>query len=70
MTALSKPSLLLHDIRVVRVGERMPFKFSEPLPLRIESLLERKKSDKPLSRLDQAPEVIWRDTLKNFAFGY
>jgi hypothetical protein len=45
VTALSKPSLLIHEIRLEKVDHWHLFKFSESLQLRMESLLEKKKAD-------------------------
>jgi hypothetical protein len=45
LTLLNKPSALLHEIRMEQVGDWNLFKFSESLQLRMESLLERKKTD-------------------------
>lgn len=42
---LNKPSSLLHEIKIEKVGEWNLFKFSESLQLRMEELLEKKKSD-------------------------
>lgn len=42
---LSKPSLLIHEIQIEKVGTWHLFKFSESLQLRMESLLEKKKDD-------------------------
>jgi hypothetical protein len=45
LTLLNKPSALLHEIRMEKVGDWNLFKFSESLQLRMESLLEKKKTD-------------------------
>jgi hypothetical protein len=45
LTLLNKPSALLHEIRMEKVGDWNLFKFSESLQLRMESLLEKKKAD-------------------------
>jgi len=45
LTLLNKPSALLHQIRIEKVGDWNLFKFSESLQLRMESLLEKKKTD-------------------------
>ncbi|MBE9008811.1 hypothetical protein IQ250_01105 [Pseudanabaenaceae cyanobacterium LEGE 13415] len=42
---LNKPSSLLHEIQIEKVGEWNLFKFSESLQLRMEELLEKKKAD-------------------------
>ncbi|NJL51376.1 MAG: hypothetical protein HC930_02660 [Hydrococcus sp. SU_1_0] len=44
-TILNKPSFLIHEIQIEKVGNWNLFKFSESLQLRMESLLEKKKSD-------------------------
>jgi hypothetical protein len=41
---LDKPSALIHEIRLERVGEWNLFKFSDTLQDRMEDLLERKKA--------------------------
>jgi hypothetical protein len=45
ISTLNKPSLLIHEIQIEKVGNWNLFKFSEPLQLRMETLLEKKKSD-------------------------
>ncbi|PSF37133.1 hypothetical protein C7H19_11895 [Aphanothece hegewaldii CCALA 016] len=45
LTTLGKPSSLLHEIRLEKVGEWNLFKFSDTLQLLMESLLEKKKAD-------------------------
>jgi hypothetical protein len=45
LTLLNKPSVLLHEIRMEKVGDWNLFKCSESLQLRMESLLEKKKTD-------------------------
>ncbi|PSB00925.1 hypothetical protein [Merismopedia glauca] len=45
VTTLNKPSSLIHEIQLEKVGDWNLFKFSEPLQLRMESLLEKKKAD-------------------------
>jgi hypothetical protein len=45
ITTLNKPSLLIHEIQIEKVGNWNLFKFSEPLQLRMESFLEKKKAD-------------------------
>ena len=42
---LNKPSSLIHEIQLEKVGDWNLFKFSESLQLRMESLLEKKKAD-------------------------
>jgi hypothetical protein len=45
VTTLNKPSSLIHEIQLEKVGDWNLFKFSESLQLRMESLLEKKKAD-------------------------
>lgn len=46
MVAISnKPSSLLHEIQLEKVGNWNLFKFSESLQLQMETLLEKKKAD-------------------------
>ncbi|MEB3177697.1 MAG: hypothetical protein VKL59_01435 [Nostocaceae cyanobacterium] len=45
VTTLGKPSSLIHEIQIEKVGDWTLFKFSESLQLRMESLLEKKKAD-------------------------
>ncbi len=40
-----KPSALIHEIQLEKVGHCKLFKFSESLQLRMETLLEQKKAD-------------------------
>ncbi len=42
---LSKPSSLIHEIQIEKVGAWNLFKFSESLQLRMEILLDKKKDD-------------------------
>jgi hypothetical protein len=42
---LSKPSSLIHEIQIEKVGTWNLFKFSDVLQLRMESLLEKKQDD-------------------------
>jgi len=42
---LNKPSSLLHEIHLEKVGYWNLFKFDEPLQLRMENLLAKKKTD-------------------------
>jgi hypothetical protein len=44
-TILNKPSSLIHEIQLEKVGNWNLFKFSEALQLRMENLLEKKKAD-------------------------
>jgi len=52
---LGKPSSLMHEIRIEKVGDWNLFKFSEPLQLRMENLLEKKKADE--LTLDEIAEL-------------
>ncbi|WP_363319629.1 hypothetical protein [Microcoleus sp. PH2017_02_FOX_O_A] len=45
ITTLSRPSSLIHEIQIEKVGDWTLFKFTESLQLRMESLLEKKKAD-------------------------
>ncbi len=45
VTVLKKPLSLIHEIQIEKVGDWSLFKFSEPLQLRMETLLEKKKAD-------------------------
>ena len=45
VTTLNKPSSLIHEIRLEKVGGWNLFKFSESLQLQMENLLEKKKAD-------------------------
>ncbi len=42
---LSKPSSLINEIQMAKVGNWNLFKFSESLQLRMENLLDKKKED-------------------------
>jgi hypothetical protein len=42
---LSKPSSLIHEIQIEKIGSWTLFKFSDSLQLRMEDLLEKKKAD-------------------------
>jgi hypothetical protein len=42
---LSKPSSLINEIQMTKVGTWNLFKFSESLQLRMETLLDKKKDD-------------------------
>lgn len=55
VTALNKPSSLIHEIQLKKVGNWNLFKFSESLQLRMESLLEKKKTDQ--MSLDEIAEL-------------
>lgn len=45
VATLNKPSSLIHEIQLEKVGSWNLFKFSEHLQLRMEELLEKKKAD-------------------------
>lgn len=45
LIALSKPSSLIHEIRLEKVDDWNLFKFNDSLQLQMESLLEKKKVD-------------------------
>lgn len=45
VSTLNQPSSLIHEIQLEKIGDWNLFKFSEPLQLRMESLLEKKKAD-------------------------
>lgn len=45
LALLNKPSSLIHEICIEKVGNWNLFKFSELLQCRMEELLEKKKSD-------------------------
>lgn len=45
VTTLNKPSSLMHEIQLQKVGDWNLFKFSESLQLRMENLLEKRKAD-------------------------
>ncbi len=45
VAGLNKPSSLIHEIQLEKVGEWNLFKFSESLQLRMENLLEKRKAD-------------------------
>ena len=61
VTTLSKPSSLIHQIQIEKVGDWTLFKFNESLQLRMESLLEKKKADQltpeELTELDTIGEL-------------
>ncbi|PSF29355.1 hypothetical protein C7H19_24375 [Aphanothece hegewaldii CCALA 016] len=46
VTTLNKPSSLIHEIQLEKIGDWNLFKFSESLQLRMENLLEKKKADR------------------------
>ncbi len=54
-TTLTKPSSLIHEIRLEPVDNWYLFKFSETLQLRMENLLDRKKADQ--LTLDEIAEL-------------
>ncbi|HSM80524.1 MAG TPA: hypothetical protein VLS96_02505 [Nodosilinea sp.] len=45
VTAPNKPSSLIHEVQLEKVGSCSLFKFNEHLQLRMEVLLEKKKAD-------------------------
>jgi len=61
VTTLNKPSSLINEIQLEKVGNWNLFKFSESLQLRMESLLEKKKADQitpdEISELDVIGEL-------------
>jgi hypothetical protein len=61
VTTLNKPSSLINEIQLEKVGIWNLFKFSESLQLRMESLLEKKKADQitpdEISELDAISEL-------------
>ncbi|MGJ3246776.1 MAG: hypothetical protein ACFE0I_11955 [Elainellaceae cyanobacterium] len=61
VTTFNKPSSLIHEIQLEKVGDWNLFKFSESLQLRMEILLEKKKADQltpdELSELDAIGEL-------------
>ncbi|UZQ53803.1 hypothetical protein OOK60_15085 [Trichothermofontia sichuanensis B231] len=61
VATLNKPSSLIHEIRIEKVGNWDLFKFSESLQLRMETLLEKKKADQltpdELAELDAIGEL-------------
>lgn len=61
VTTLNKPSSLIHEIRLEKVGGWNLFKFSESLQLRLESLLDKKKADQltpnEIAELDSISEL-------------
>jgi hypothetical protein len=61
VTTLNKPSSLIHEIQLEKVGNWNLFKFSESLQLRMESFLEKKKADQltpdEISELDAIGEL-------------
>jgi hypothetical protein len=61
VTTPSKPSSLIHEIRVEKVNDWNLFKFSDALQLRMENLLEKNKADlltpEELGELDAIGEL-------------
>ncbi len=45
ITTINKPSSLIHEIRLEKVGNWNLFKFSDSLQARMENLLNQKKAD-------------------------
>ncbi len=58
ISALSKPSALIHEICIEQVGTWKLFKFSEVLQQRMEVLLDKKKADQLV-----AEEVLELETI-------
>jgi hypothetical protein len=61
VATLHKPSSLIHEIQLERVGNWNLFKFSKTLQFRMEELLERKKADQLTS--DEIAELEAIDEL-------
>lgn len=61
VVGLNKPSSLIHEIQLEKVGGWNLFKFSESLQLRMENLLEKKKADQitidEIAELDSIGEL-------------
>ncbi len=61
VTTPNKPSSLIHEIQLEKVGNWNLFKFSKSLQLRMETLLEKKKADQltpdELAELDAIGEL-------------
>lgn len=61
VTTLNKPSSLINEIQLEKVGNWNLFKFNESLQLRMERLLEKKKADQitpdEISELDAIGEL-------------
>lgn len=55
VAALNKPSSLMHEVQLEKVGSWNLFKFSEHLQLRMEELLEKKKADQLMA--DETAEL-------------
>lgn len=54
-TALNKPSSLIHEIQLEKVGNWSLFKFSNSLQLLMEKLLDKKEADQLMA--DEIPEL-------------
>lgn len=61
VTTLYKPSSLIHEIELEKVGNWTLFKFSDSLQHRMENLLEKKKADQltpdEIAELDAISEL-------------
>lgn len=61
LTTINKPSSLIHEIQLEKVDSWNLFKFSEPLQLRMERLLEKKKAEQltldEMNELDSIGEL-------------
>ncbi|MDB9525771.1 hypothetical protein PN498_07210 [Oscillatoria sp. CS-180] len=55
VAVLNKPSSLVHEIQLERVGSWKLFKFSQSLQLKMEMLLEKKKTEQ--ITLDEVAEL-------------
>jgi hypothetical protein len=55
VSILNKPSSLIHEICIEKVDRWKLLKFSEPLPQRMEQLLEKKKADQLMA--EEAAEL-------------
>lgn len=61
VTTLHKPSSLIHEIQLKKVGSWNLFKFSDSLQLRMENLLKKKKAEQitpeEMAELDAISEL-------------
>jgi hypothetical protein len=61
IATVNKPSSLIHEIQLEKVGNWNLFKFSESLQLRMENFLEKKKADQltpsEIAELDAIAEL-------------
>jgi len=61
---LNKPSSLLHEIKIEKVGAWNLFKFSDALQLRMEELLEKKKADQlALEEIGELDAIVELDRI-------